>query len=209
MKKSSFLENGVVFLLMAGAALLVAMACSVKVMPDPVPSVKGVQTASFSGVALAIHNVERDASNYDILTDKGVKLGFIGNRQLWLRKLIDSLSGELARRGALIAPKAPVKITIALPDITLIESRGVYQIRVQVAVASRGWSKKYEGTAESRLAFFESADTMASRTAGWALANVVKSILADDEFQNQVGRQSRRSKHELLSQAGQAGIACH
>ena len=122
MKRSysySFVKKGALALVLGGVVLL--SGCAVKVMPENVPSVRGARTKSFAGVAVAIVNAERDASSYDIPTDKGQKLGFIGNRQVWSRKLVDNLSGELARRGARVAPRAPMKLAVSLPEITLIE----------------------------------------------------------------------------------------
>lgn len=191
MKRSySFIKGGAVSLLISSMVLF--MGCAVKVMPDNIPSVKGAQTTSFSGVSLALVNAEKDASSYDIPTDKGQKLGFIGNRRVWSKKLIDNLSGELAKRGAYVGPKAPLQLSISLPEITLIENDELYQFKVVVAVSSKGWTKKYEANAESRLAFFESADTMASRVAGRALAEAIKTMLSDADFLTRVGKNKTR-----------------
>lgn len=191
MKRSYFfIKGGAVSLLLSSMVLL--MGCAVRVMPDNVPSVKGVQTTSFSGVSLALINAEKDSSSYDIPTDKGQKLGFIGDRRVWSKKLIDNLSGELAMRGAYIGPKAPLRLSISLPEITLIEHDDLYQFKIVVAVSSKGWTKKYKANAESRLAFFESADTMASRVAGQALAEAIKVIMGDADFLTRVGKNKAR-----------------
>lgn len=185
-RSSSSIKEGALSLLIGSMVLL--MSCTVKVMPDNVPSVRGARTKSFAGVALAIVNAEKDASNYDIPTDKGQKLGFVGNRRAWSKKLIENLAGELAKRGAHVAPKAPMKLAVSVPEITLIEHNELYQFKVMVAISSMGWTKKYEARAESRLAFFESADAMASRVAGRALAEAIKAILRDADFQTRVGK---------------------
>ncbi len=191
MKRSySIIKGGAVSLLLSSMVLL--MGCAVRAMPDNVPLVKGVQTTSFSGVSLTLVNVEKDSSSYDIPTDKGQKLGFIGNRRVWSKQLVDNLSGELAKRGAYVGPKALLRLSISLPEITLIEHDDLYQFKVTVAVSSKGWTKKYEANAESRLAFFESADTMASRVAGQALAEAIKVILGDADFLTRVGKNKAR-----------------
>ena len=191
MKRSCSIIKGVAVSLLLSSMILLA-GCAVRAMPDSVPSVKGVQMMSFSGVSLALVNAEKNASSYDIPTDKGQKLGFIGNRQVWSKKLIENLSGELAKRGASVAAKAPLRMAISLPEITLIEHDQLYQFKVVVAVSSKGWKKKYEANAESRLAFFESVDTMASRVAGHALSAAIKTILGDAEFLTQVGKNKTR-----------------
>jgi hypothetical protein len=185
MKKSLFAFKGYAAPLLI-STLVFLMSCSVTAMPDKVPLVKGVETVSFAGVSLAIENAEQDSLNYDIPTDRGTRLGFIGNRKAWSKKLIDTLAGELAKRGASIAPQAPLKLAVSLPEIVLIQNKDLYQFKVTVAVSSRGWTKKYEASAESSLAFFESADTMASRVAGQALMTATKAMLADAEFRSQV-----------------------
>jgi uncharacterized lipoprotein YajG len=191
MKKSySFIKDDAISLLISSMFLI--MGCAVKAVPDNVPSVRGVHTMSFSGVSLALVNAEKHSSSYDIPTDKGQKLGFIGNRRLWSKQLIDNLSGELAKRGARIGPKAPLRLFISVPEITLLQHDGLYQFKVTVAVSSKGWKKKYVANAGSRLAFFESADTMASRVAGNALAEAIKTIMADGDFLTRVGKNKVR-----------------
>ena len=82
--------------------LMVMVGCSIMVKPSTIPMVKGVDNVSLKGSTLAVMNAEKDASPYEIANEKGQKLGIIANRQVWSGKLVESLSGELARRGAQI-----------------------------------------------------------------------------------------------------------
>jgi hypothetical protein len=162
---------------------LLLTGCGVKVVPNDVPTIKNVETASLNGVSLIVVNGEKDSSDSKILNEKGQNLGFAANKQAWSKKLVESLASELARRGAQVRANAPLTLTVALPDIVFNQTRDVYQFKVKAAVtSSTGWSKNYDGTAESGLGFFESVDTMAKRLAGQALGDAVRSMLGDPEF---------------------------
>jgi hypothetical protein len=157
--------------------------CGVKVVPNNVPIIKNIETASLNGVSLIVVNGEKDSSDSKILNEKGQNLGFAANKQAWSKKLVESLASELARRGTQVRANAPLTLTVALPDIIFNQTRDVYQFKVKAAVSlSTGWSKNYDGIAESGLGFFESVDAMANRLAGQALSEAVRSMLGDDEF---------------------------
>lgn len=166
-----------------------AASCSVAVKPGNVPRVKGIDNVSLKGVALIVVNAEKNSTPYEIPNEKGQKLGIIANRQAWSGKLVEALSGELARRGAEIRAKAPLQIKAALPDIVFSMPDNSYRFTVKVSVStSKGWSKTYEGTAESGTGLLESTTSLTERLAGAALSEAVKAILGDPEFLKQAGR---------------------
>ena len=179
------IQQGVVALLVC--SVLVLTGCGVKVMPNTVPVIKNIETPPMNGVSLIVVNVEKDSSDFQILNDKGQNLGFVANKQAWSKKLVESLAGELAKRGAHVRAGASLTLSIALPEIIFNQIRDRYQFKVKAAVTSpTGWSKAYEGNAESGPGFFESAESLTNRLAGLALADAVKAMLSDAEFLAQV-----------------------
>ena len=178
-------KHGVFVALIISVALVTGCAMSLK--PSAVPSVKGLETMSLSGNSLAITNAEKDASAYDILNDKGQKLGITADRQEWSRIFIDALAGEMSRRGAQIRVKAPLTLSITLPEIIFIQEKDVYTVKLKVSVStSKGWSKTYEAAAKSGSGLFELLNEVTSRLAGQALSEGVKTLLSDSEFLAQV-----------------------
>jgi hypothetical protein len=168
-------------------SMLVLTGCGVKVMPNTVPLIKNVETPPMNGVSLIVVNVEKTSEDFQILNDKGQNLGFVANKQVWSKKLVESLAGELARRGAHVRAGASLILSIAMPEIICNQIRDRYQFKVKAAVAlSTGWSKSYEGNAESGPGFFESADALMNRLAGQVLADAVKAMLSDADFLAQV-----------------------
>jgi hypothetical protein len=179
------IRQGIVAFLVC-SALMVA-GCGVKVMPSSVPVLRNVETPSLNGASLIVVNAEKDSSDFQILNDKGQNLGFVANKHAWSKKLVESLASELAKRGVLIRANAPLTLGVALPDIILNQIRDTYQLKVKVSVASsKGWSKSYEGIAQSTLGLIESVDTLANRLAGRALSDAVKAMLNDADFLAQV-----------------------
>jgi hypothetical protein len=179
------IRQAIVTLLACSAMLITG--CGVKVMPSTVPVLKNVETPPMNGATLIVVNAEKESSDFRILNDKGQNLGFVADKQAWSKKLVESLASELAKRGADIRANASLTLSIALPEILFNQIRDAYQFKVKVAVASStGWSKNYEGIAQSGLGFFESADALANRLAGLALADAVKAMLSDAEFLAQV-----------------------
>lgn len=182
MKKIRFgILSGIVAVLICGAAMLVG--CSITVMPNNVPLIKGFETRSLKGVSLIVANAEKDATEYDIRNDRGDNSGLRTNRRAWSAKLVESLAGELARRGARVESHASLTLSITLPEIIFTQTRDLYQFKVKVLVSSsRVWSKNYEGIAESGLIGIESTTSMTNRLAGQALQEAVKAMLDDAEF---------------------------
>ncbi|HUK99718.1 MAG TPA: hypothetical protein VLX29_02560 [Nitrospirota bacterium] len=186
MGKASMLSQYSVVALLVCSAMLLA-GCSVKVTPNNVPLITNVETPRMSGVSLLVVNVEKDSSDSRILNDKGHSLGFVANKQAWSKKLVEALASELAKRGAHIRANNTLTLSIALPEIVFNQIQDKYQFKVKAVVtSSTGWSKNYDGMAESGLGLFESADTLAKRVAGRALADAVKAMLSDTEFLAQV-----------------------
>ena len=157
--------------------------CSYTTMPKNVPTMTGSETKSLSGVSVIVTNAERDSTEYKILTDGKDDSGFRANREAWSKKVVEALARELARRGAQVRSNAPVKLSLALPEITFIESKTEYQFKVKVVVSSsKGWSKTYEGTAGTSRYRAVSMAAEADRLAGETLAETVKTMLGDAEF---------------------------
>ncbi len=177
----------VLFLLTLCLALLGG--CSIyTVMPRVPPPVKGFEGLSLSAVSLLVVNAEKDAAEQDILTLKKGRSGLRGNRQAWAKRLVESLSRELAVRGARVRSDAPVVLSVAVPEITFSESRGQLQFTVRAAVSSSvGWAKEYEGVAASSDRSTGSVQADADRLAGQALADVVKKMLGDTAFLVRLG----------------------
>ncbi len=167
--------------LIVSAALLAG--CSALVMPKNVPQIKEIEEVSMSGVSVIVTNAEKDAVERDIRTDTGEESGLRVNRQAWSGKLVEALAFELAKRGARVRSTAPLMLSVALPEIAFVQTRELYQINVKVAVSSSAaWSKDYEGTAELSVYSVWTITEAANQLAGTALAEAVKSMLADPEF---------------------------
>lgn len=184
-KSSVSIQQNAVALLVFGTLMLAG--CGVKVVPNDIPAIKNIDTPPMNGVSLIVVNAEKDSSDFPILNDKGQNPGFIANKQAWSKKLVEALAGELAKRGAQVRANAPLTLSIAMPEIVLNQVKDKYQFKVKVAAtSSTGWSKTYEGSAESSPVFFESADTLANRLAGLALADAVRALLSDPDFLAQI-----------------------
>lgn len=178
----TFPVKGIVGTLLIVSAL-VLIGCSTTVMPKDVPLIKGLETGPLAGASLGIRNAEMDAKEYAILNGSGQGAGLVMNRQAWSRKLVESLAGELSRRGAQVRVNAAATIGIALPEITYSQDRGILQLKVKVAVSSSaGWSKTYEVAAEADPGPFEGLDATANRAASLVLVEAIKAILGDAEF---------------------------
>jgi len=177
-----------VAVLILSAALLPS--CSVPVMPKNIPLVKEAQEVSLSGVSVIVTNAEKDAVEHDILTDKEQESGLRGSRQAWSGKLVETLARELARRGARVSSTASLTLSVALPGITFVQTRELYQIKVKVAVSSSSvWSKEYEGLAGVSVNSVWTITEATDQLAGRALAGAVKAMLEDPEFLAQLPAQ--------------------
>ncbi len=163
--------------------VLLIAGCSLTVKPDTIPLVHEYGKVSLTGATLIVTNAENDSSVREIRNDSGAKWGITANRYVWSKMLVQALAGELARRGAQVQVNAPITLGIAVPEIVFNQYGKLCQFRVVVSVhSSTGWSRDYEGIAETRPSAFESMAVLVNRLAGEALAEAIKSILRDDDF---------------------------
>ena len=161
--------------------------CSYTAMPKNVPMIKELDTSTLTGVSVIVTNAATDAAEYAVRTDRGENSGFRANRQAWSRKLVEALARELARRGAQVRGDAPLRLSVAVPEIIFIETREQIQFKVKVAVSSSpGWTKDYEGAAGAGRRSIASVSETADRLAGLALAEAIRAMLADEEFISQL-----------------------
>ncbi|HTG02271.1 MAG TPA: hypothetical protein VK654_16945 [Nitrospirota bacterium] len=166
-----------------------AVSCTVAVKPGVVPGVKGINNVSLKGVSLIVVNGEKDALPFEIPNEKGQKIGITANKQAWTGKLVEALSGELAKRGAQIRSKAPLQLTLAIPEIVFSMPGNSYQFTVKVAASSsKGWSKNFEGTGQTTSGLLESTTALTDRLAGLALSEAVKAMLSDADFLKQLNQ---------------------
>ena len=176
----------------AAAAVIagvVLSGCVITADPDRVPMQKAGLQQNLTGLSLSVQSAGRDALPGPILTETGVDVGFVGDRQAWSRKLTEALAGELARKGAVLRATAPLKLSIAVTGVTLVQTGEVNQFKVKVtASSSRGWTKNYEASSEATAGVFETMDSMTRRLAGQSLAEVNKVILSDRDFLAQFGK---------------------
>lgn len=158
------------------------------VTPTIPPPVNGSQGLSLSAVSILVVNAEKDTEEHDVLTANKGRSGFRTNRQAWSRRLVESLSRELAVRGAQVRSDAPVVLSLAVPEITFSESRDRILFTVRASVSSSvGWAKEYEGVAAARATSTGALQAEADRLAGKALADVVRKMLADTAFLVRLG----------------------
>jgi uncharacterized lipoprotein YajG len=115
------------------AAIVLLAGCSTTIMPRGVLPIKGLETGSLAGISLSIRNVEAESMEYEILNRSKQNTGFVTNRQAWSRMLVEALAKEFSKRGAQVRANAPVTISIALPEIIVNQSRGIFQTSVKVA----------------------------------------------------------------------------
>ena len=177
----------------AAAALIFCTAllagCNYAALPNNVPRITGADDLSLKNISVIIINAEKNGSIEEILTDQGGTSGFQANRQLWSKKLVESLAAELARRGAIVRSTAPVKLSIELPEITMLQTTNLYQFRVKaLVVSSTGWSKTYEGIAGGDINSVWSVTAAAAQWSGQALAEVIKAMMHDREFLTALGK---------------------
>jgi hypothetical protein len=176
---------------LAVAALLCATAmfagCSYTVMPHTVPPVKDYEALSLKEVSILVKNAEQDLSVYAIPTETGVKSSLKTNRHAQSKLLVEALAAELAKRGAHLSSRAALTLSLALPEITFTQTKELFQIKVKaLASSSTGWSKNYEGMAETSRSGSESVNAMLNRLDGRALAETIKAMLGDSEFLEQL-----------------------
>lgn len=163
--------------------------CNYTAMPNNVPRITRADELLLKNISVIIINAEKNGSIEEILTDEGETSGFQANRQRWSKKLVESLAAELARRGAIVRSTAPVKLSIELPEITMLQTTNLYQFRVKaLVVSSTGWSKTYEGIAGGDINSVWSVTAAAAQWSGQALAEVIKTMMHDREFLTALGK---------------------
>jgi uncharacterized lipoprotein YajG len=183
----------------AAITVVLLSGCVISAVPDRVPAQAGISGKSFTGVSMVVMSASRDASPYPILTETGVDVGFVGDRQAWSKKLAEALACELARKGAELRSNASLKLSVAVTSVTLVQTGEVNRFKVTVsASSSKGWVKNYEASAEATTGVFETVDRMTRRLAGLSLAEVTKAILDDQDFLAQAGG----AKSKVNAQAG-------
>lgn len=179
----SAIQKHIVGAVLMTAIVLLAACSTMMIMPKGVPPIKGLETGSLAGMSLSIKNTEAHSTEYAILNSFKQNTGFVTNRQAWSKMLVEALAEELSKRGAQVRVNAPVTISIALPEITVSQSRGLLWSSVKVAVSSStGWSKTYEVVAESDPGPFENLHTAVNDASGQTIGEAVKAILGDAEF---------------------------
>ena len=188
------MNNNLYKILGSAVAALIFMHCAAGRMQlhrsaEQCPSHNGTDDLSLKNISVIITNAEKNGSIEEILTDQGETSGFQANRQLWSKKLVESLAAELARRGAIVRSNAPVKLSIELPEITMLQTTNLYQFRVKaLVVSSTGWSKTYEGVAGGDINSVWSVTSAAAQWSGQALAEVIKAMMHDREFLAALGK---------------------
>ncbi len=167
--------------------ILLISGCSLTVKPDTIPTLHEYGKVSLAGVSLIITNAEKDSAEHEIRNDSGAKWGIVANRSVWSKMFVQALASEFAVRGAQVRINAPLKLGIAVPQIVFNQYGKLRQFRVVVSVLlSTGWSRDYEGIAEALPGTFESTADLVNRLAGESLAEVIKSVLRDEDFLNKL-----------------------
>ena len=186
-RERSFFNTCIVAAAVTGTLLL--SGCAVRAVPDRVPMQTGGIQKNLAGVSLVVLNAGQDASPYPILTETGVDVGFVGDRQKWSKKLAEALAGELARKGAALNASASLKLSVAVKEVTLVQTGEINQLKVKVSMSSSGgWQKDYEASSEAKTGAFETVDSMTRRLAGMSLAEVNKVMLNDRDFLAQLSK---------------------
>lgn len=170
--------------------------CSYTVAPKQVPMISGYETVSLAGISLIVMNAETNSDELAISDDRGADTGLRMNSHEWTKRLVEAMAMELAKRGAQVRSRAPLKLSLALPEVTLSQKGLHFDLTVKAAASSsRGWSKRYEVTAETDIDNFESVSTVAERLSEQAFSEVLKSMLGDVEFVGQlVGTSGSQAK---------------
>jgi uncharacterized lipoprotein YajG len=167
--------------------------CSYPVTPKNVPSVRDYEALSLKDASLIVTNAEQDSTVYVLPTETGAKSALRTNRQAQSKLLVEALAGELAKRGARLSSRAPLTLSVSLPQITFIQTKELFQIKVKALISSSaGWSKNYEGIAETSKSGSESVNAMVNRLGGRALADTIKAMLGDAEFLEQLNKKSSK-----------------
>ncbi len=161
--------------------------CSYTALPRSVPIIREMEGDSFQGISVLVTNAEPDAAERPIPAETKKSSAFKANKRAWSQKLVESLAGELARRGADIRVSAPVIMSVAVPEIVIIETRELLGLKAKAAVTvTSGWTKEFEGAAKTETAGVSSASAEMDRLAGRALSEIIKQIISDAELLEQL-----------------------
>jgi hypothetical protein len=168
------------FFFIVFAAVFLLPACSYTVMPGKVPLVPGEDKVSLSAVSAIIMNGEKNEGEYRIFAEDGGKTGLTANRQAWSKVAVESIARELARRQARVRGGAPILVSVEIPQITFSERDGRSRLNVVVLLTTTtGWSKKFEGIAETNdLRSTAHIDRLAAE----ALSDAVSIMMSDAGF---------------------------
>ncbi len=175
--------TGVVVSVFIGTCLALA-GCSYTIIPANLPVSSLNQGTSLSGATVLIVNAEKNATDWPVTVDGKTSSGIRTNRQEWSNKMVEYLASSLARQGCRVQSTARLVVSISLPDIIFKEDAASTQFTVKMmAASSTGWSKTYEGTAQTQRV---SSPSDADHLITLAFAETAKMILSDAEFQNQL-----------------------
>jgi len=177
-------EAGLRRFLLLGS-LLLASACSYVVIPDEVPALEEAKERTLAGATVAVLNAEPDDADFVIYASSRHG-SFSGSRRKWCEALAAALSSELTKRGATVSTSAPNRLRLAIPEITGHSGWATVGFKVKAVVTGAdGWTKSYEGSAAAAAGM--TMGGIASRSAAFALAEIVKAMLADPEFVAKLG----------------------
>ena len=177
-------EAGLRKLLLLGS-FLVASACSYLVIPDEAPALEESKELTLAGATVAVLNAEPDDADFVIYASSRHG-SFSGSRRKWCDTLAAALSSELTKRGATISVEAANRLRLAILEITGHSGWAMVGFKVKAVVTGAdGWTKSYEGSAAAAAGM--TMGGIASRSAAFALAEIVQAMLADPEFVARLG----------------------
>jgi hypothetical protein len=158
--------------------------CSYTILPGDLPASPVNQGTPLSGSTVLIVNAEKNAADSPVTVDGKTSSDIRTNRRAWSNKMVEYLAGSLARQGCRVQSTAKLVVSISLPDIIFKDDVASTQFTVKMlAAASTGWSKTYEGTAQTKRV---SSPGEADHLITLAFAETARMILSDSEFQNQL-----------------------
>jgi uncharacterized lipoprotein YajG len=153
--------------------------CTYTVIPDKIPPLQGYKKVSDASVALV--NAEKVDS--EVLFFQSRNSEFYGNPRVWTENFIKALSRELTKCGISVTNNAPLKLNLAIQEISGRSSVSTgFTVKI-TAIFSSGWSKIYEGSAASTG---NTRGRNARKAANFTLKEIIKSMLADSEFMEQL-----------------------
>ena len=162
-----------------------ASACSYVVIPDEAPALEESKELSLAGATVAVLNAEPDDADFVIYVSSRHG-SFSGSRRKWCDALAAALSSELTKRGATVSAEAANRLRLAIPEITGHSGYATVGFKVKAVVTGAdGWTKSYEGSAAAAAGM--TMGGIASRSAAFAIAEVVKAMLADPDFVAKLG----------------------